>query len=74
MPSMAASLQPSLAKILSILKVAKESLGGLFGPGWVSTPPMTRRTLLIVENMYNQHEKMANLYTLWSNKDVLWLQ
>ena len=72
MPSMAASLQPSLAKILSILKVAKESLGGL-GPGCVSTPPTIKRILFIEEKMYNQHKKMTSLYILWSKKGVLWL-
>ena len=74
MPSMAASLHPSLAKILSILKVAKENLGGLFGPGWVSTPPMTKRTLLIEENVYNQQKKRASSCILWGSKGVVWLQ
>ena len=71
MLSMAASLQPSLAKILSILKVAKEHLGGLFGPGWVFTPPIINRILLIEENVYNQRAKKRHLYILRGNKGDL---
>ena len=68
MLSMAASLQPSLAKILSILKVAKENLGGLFGPGWVSTPPIINSILLIEENVYNQQANKRHLCILKGNK------
>ena len=70
---MIGSLQPSLAKILSILNVAKGNLGGLFGPGWVSTPPIINRILLIEENVYNQHIKKRQLHILIGSKGVLWI-
>ena len=71
MLSMAASLQPSLAKIMSILNVVNGNLGRLSGLGCVSTPPIINRVLLIEENVYNQQAKRRHLCILRGSKGDL---